>query len=99
MLYVQAYHSITSAAPKRKLTLLPAQCFLSIPAWVFLICTPRFARTRRFAQVHAMLLVDLLFTIIWISAFATQAAYNSADKCGKACKISKGIVGLGVVNL
>ncbi|KAF4120853.1 hypothetical protein GMORB2_2857 [Geosmithia morbida] len=73
-------------------------CFLSIPAWIYLVCTPRFARTRRFAQAHAMLAVDVVFTIIWISAFATQAAYNSEGKCGNACKVSKGIVGLGVVN-
>lgn len=58
--------------------------------------TPRFSRTRRFAQPYAMLLVDAIFVVIWISAFATQAAYNTADDCGKACKLSKAIVGLGV---
>jgi hypothetical protein len=58
--------------------------------------TPRFARTRRFANAYAMLAVDLAFTIIWISAFATQAAYNSAGSCGDRCKLSKAIVGLGV---
>lgn len=58
--------------------------------------TPRFDRTRRFAQPYAMLLVDAIFVVIWISAFATQAAYNSADDCGKVCKLSKAIVGLGV---
>lgn len=72
------------------------QCFLSIPAWVFLIMTPRFDRTRRFANVHAMLAVDLAFTIIWLSAFATQADYNTQGKCGKVCNLSKAIVGLGV---
>ena len=74
----------------------PHQCFLSIPAWVYLIMTPRFARTRRYAQPHAMLVVDLLFTIIWISAFATQADYNTQNLCGKVCKLSKAVVGLGV---
>ncbi|KAM5342353.1 hypothetical protein ACJ41O_013319 [Fusarium nematophilum] len=71
-------------------------CFLSIPAWIFLIMTPRFERTRKFAQPHAMLVVDALFTVLWLSAFATQASYNADDSCGTACGISKGIVGLGV---
>lgn len=43
-----------------------------------------------------MLAVDAVFTVIWLSAFATQAAYNAADKCGKGCSISKAIVALGV---
>lgn len=74
-----------------------AVCFLSVPAWIFLIMTPRWERTRRFAQPHAMLAVDALFTIMWLSAFATQASYNAEGSCGKACGISKGIVGLGVL--
>lgn len=71
-------------------------CFLSIPAIVYLAMTPRFARTRKFAQPHAMLAVDGFFAVVWLSAFATQASYNSAGLCGSACKISKAIVGLGV---
>jgi hypothetical protein len=59
--------------------------------------TPRWGRTRRFAQPHAMLAVDAAFTIIWLSAFATQASYNAAGQCGTACSISKGIVGCGVL--
>jgi hypothetical protein len=72
-------------------------CFLSIPAWIYLIMTPRWERTRRFAEPHAMLAVDGVFTIIWLSAFATQAAYNSSGDCGKACKLSGVVVGLGVI--
>ncbi|KND93565.1 hypothetical protein TOPH_01517 [Tolypocladium ophioglossoides CBS 100239] len=71
-------------------------CFLSIPAWIFLAMTPRFSRTRRFAEPHAMLAVDVAFAVIWLSAFATQAAYNTANLCGEACNLSKAIVGLGV---
>lgn len=59
--------------------------------------TPRFARTRKFANVYAMLVVDLFFTIVWLSAFATQADYNTQGRCGKVCHLSKGIVGLGVI--
>ncbi|PNH45173.1 hypothetical protein VD0004_g2672 [Verticillium dahliae] len=72
-------------------------CFLSIPAWLYLIMTPRWPRTRKLAEPHAMLAVDAIFTIIWLSAFASQAAYNTANKCGNVCGLSKGIVGLGVI--
>lgn len=43
-----------------------------------------------------MLAVDAVFTIIWLSAFATQAAYNTSGLCGQACSLSKAIVALGV---
>lgn len=43
-----------------------------------------------------MLAVDAAFTVIWLSAFATQAAYNSSGLCGQACNISKGVVALGI---
>jgi len=70
--------------------------FLSVPAWIYLIMAPRFPRTRKIAEPHAMLVVDGLFTVIWLSAFATQAAYNTADLCGSACGISKGVVAMAV---
>ncbi|KAF4982373.1 hypothetical protein FZEAL_1992 [Fusarium zealandicum] len=74
-----------------------AVCFLSVPAWIFLIMTPRWNRTRKFAQPHAMLAVDCLMCIIWLSAFATQASYNAEGSCKDRCNISKGIVGCGVL--
>ncbi|KAJ4306479.1 hypothetical protein N0V88_001282 [Collariella sp. IMI 366227] len=69
--------------------------FLSIPAWIYLLMAPRFPRTRKLAQPHAMVAVDALFAVIWLSGFATQAAYNTANMCGTACGMSKGIVALG----
>ena len=56
---------------------------------------PRFPRTRKFAQPHAMAVVDGVFAVFWLSAFAAQAAYNSADQCGSACGQSKAIVAMG----
>lgn len=41
-----------------------------------------------------MVVVDCLFAIFWLSAFASQAAYNSADSCGGQCNVSKAIVGM-----
>ncbi|KAI0525313.1 hypothetical protein F5B22DRAFT_333223 [Xylaria bambusicola] len=69
-------------------------CFLSIPAWVYLALAPRYERTRRAANANVMLVVDAIFTIFWLSAFASQAAYNTANSCGKACKVSKAVVGI-----
>lgn len=83
----------------RSLTFLPLpflQCFLSIPGWIYLIMTPRFERTRRFANPYVMLGVDGLFIVLWLSAFSTQAAYNSSGQCGGSCGISKAIVAVGV---
>ncbi|KAK6219799.1 hypothetical protein QIS74_05301 [Colletotrichum tabaci] len=71
-------------------------CFLSLPAWIYLIMAPRWPRTRKLANPYAMVIVDGVFTIFWLSAFASQAAYNTANQCGDACKLSKAIVGLGV---
>ncbi|KAK4127398.1 hypothetical protein N657DRAFT_641383 [Parathielavia appendiculata] len=70
--------------------------FLSVPAWIYLMMAPRFPRTRKIAQPYAMLAVDACFTVIWLSAFSTQAAYNTSNLCGNACGMSKAIVGLGV---
>ncbi|KAI0969683.1 hypothetical protein F4678DRAFT_463016 [Xylaria arbuscula] len=69
-------------------------CFLSIPAWVYLALAPRYERTRRAANPNVMLVVDSIFAIFWLSAFASQAAYNTANSCGKACAVSKAIVGI-----
>ncbi|OAQ95766.1 hypothetical protein LLEC1_00379 [Akanthomyces lecanii] len=74
-----------------------AAFFISIPIWVYLIMTPRFERTLRFANVHAMFAVDLFGVILWLSAFATQAAYNTSGLCGNRCNISKGVVAIGVI--
>jgi hypothetical protein len=57
---------------------------------------PRFPRTRKIAQPHAMVVVDALFAVIWLSAFSTQAAYNSAGLCGTACHLSKAVVAMAV---
>ncbi|KAK6075677.1 chaperone-binding protein [Seiridium cupressi] len=69
-------------------------CFLSLPACVYLMMAPRWKRTQKIAQPHAMLMIDCIFAILWLSAFASQAAYNTANSCGDGCKVSKAIVGI-----
>lgn len=58
--------------------------------------TARFPRTRRFAHPYGLTTVDALFMVMWLSAFAAVASWNTAGKCGDGCKLSKTIVGLGV---
>ncbi|KAI5862906.1 hypothetical protein GGS23DRAFT_570065 [Durotheca rogersii] len=74
-------------------------CFLSIPAWLYLGMAPRFERTRKIANAHVMVVFDTVFAIFWLSAFASQAAYNTANSCGTACNISKAIVGIAFFEL
>ncbi|KAF3069002.1 hypothetical protein GL218_08221 [Daldinia childiae] len=69
-------------------------CFLSIPAWIYLALAPRFERTRKAAQPHVMVVTDTIFAIFWLSAFASQASYNTANSCGQGCSVSKAIVGI-----
>jgi hypothetical protein len=72
-------------------------CFLSVPAWIFLIMTPRWQRSKKFAEPHAMLVVDAIWAIFWLSAFASMAAFNSANRCGSVCGPSSGVVAMGVL--
>ncbi|TAQ83390.1 hypothetical protein B7494_g8285 [Chlorociboria aeruginascens] len=55
-------------------------CFLTVPAIIYLTMTPRFPRTRKFANPYVLAFVDLFYAILWISAFASVASYNSAGK-------------------
>jgi len=71
-------------------------CFLTAPAIIYLTMTPRFPRTRKFGPPLAFAIVDIIFAFLWISAFASQASYNSSGKCEGACGASKTVVGLGV---
>lgn len=74
-------------------------CFLSIAAWIYLALSPRYERTRRAANPNVMLVVDSIFAIFWLSAFASQAAYNTANSCGAACAVSKAVVGVAFFEL
>ncbi|XPS99300.1 hypothetical protein M3J09_008479 [Ascochyta lentis] len=54
-----------------------AMCFLSIPAIIYLVMVPMWARTKKFANAYAFLTVDLLYTILWFAAFVAVAMWNS----------------------
>ncbi|KAF4630455.1 hypothetical protein G7Y89_g7686 [Cudoniella acicularis] len=71
-------------------------CFLTIPAIIFLTMTPRYTRTRQFANPYALATVDGLFCFLWLTAFAAQASFNSSGKAGDGLGKSKAVVGFGV---
>jgi hypothetical protein len=54
-----------------------------------------FPNSRKFANVYAFAAVDVFFTIAWLSAFASVAAWNSVGFCYGACNLSEADVGLG----
>jgi hypothetical protein len=60
---------------------------------------PRFPRTRKLAQPMVMAVTDGVFAVLWLSAFAAQAAYNTANLCGGACGRSKAVVAMGFLVL
>ncbi|KAF7927488.1 uncharacterized protein EAE98_005870 [Botrytis deweyae] len=70
--------------------------FLVLPAVIYLTMTVRFPRTRKFANPYALLVIDLVWCVMALSAFAAVANWNSTGKCGSGCKVSKAVVGLGV---
>jgi len=72
-------------------------CFLTLIPIVFLTMTPRFPRTRKFANPYALAGVDLLFAILWLSAFASVTNWNAKGNCGKACGVSKGVSGVSFI--
>ena len=69
-------------------------CFITIVPLVYLTMTPRFPRTRKFANPYALAVVDLLFAILWLSAFSSVTDWNAKGQCGKACGVSKAVSGI-----
>ncbi|KAH0551766.1 hypothetical protein GP486_007016 [Trichoglossum hirsutum] len=55
-------------------------CFLTAPALIYLSMTPKFEKTRKFANAYAFVAVDALFCIFWFSAFVAVAAFNAASE-------------------
>lgn len=39
-----------------------SQCFLSIPAIIYLVMVPMWSRTKKFANAYAFVAVDILYT-------------------------------------
>lgn len=58
----------------------PAQCWISLPALVYLAAVPMWPRARRFGNVYAFATVDLTYTVFWFSAWICLASYVAQGK-------------------
>ena len=50
--------------------LMPPQCWCCIPALIYQAAFPVFQRLRRFSNAYAHALIDVVYTIFWLAAFA-----------------------------
>ncbi|MCJ1355243.1 MAG: hypothetical protein MMC33_005234 [Icmadophila ericetorum] len=84
--------------------------WISIPAFVYGAATPLFPRTQNFANPYWFAIVDVLYTILWLAAFASVAAWTKAGIKDSTkgcvsfmygdetkCHLSQATVGFGVV--
>lgn len=54
-----------------------------------------FARSRNWGNAYVFAGLDVLFAILWLSAFAAVAAWTNKGHCFGACKYSKAMAGFG----
>ncbi|KAK2805560.1 hypothetical protein FQN50_006187 [Emmonsiellopsis sp. PD_5] len=57
-----------------------ALCWFTIPALIYLAAVPMWPRTRRFGNAYAFAAIDVLFSILWFSAWVAVASYVGAGK-------------------
>lgn len=56
------------------------QCWISIPALIYLAAVPMWPRARRFGNVYAFATVDIIYTVFWFSAWVAVASYVAQGK-------------------
>ncbi|KAL8787486.1 MAG: hypothetical protein Q9195_007733 [Heterodermia aff. obscurata] len=54
-----------------------ALCWFTIPVLIYQTAVPIFTRTKRFSNPYAHTALDVLFTILWLAAFAAVAAWTN----------------------
>lgn len=62
-----------------QLTFLP-QCWVSVPALVYLAAVPMWPRARRFGNVYAFATVDAIYAVFWFAAWVCLASYVAQGK-------------------
>ena len=55
--------------------LMHLQCWSCIPALIYQTASPVFQRIRRFSNAYVHAVIDVLFTIFWLAAFACLIAW------------------------
>lgn len=56
------------------------QCWASVPALIYLAAVPMWPRARRFGNVYAFAVVDVLYAIFWFTAWVCVASYVAQGK-------------------
>jgi len=56
------------------------QCWISVPALVYLAAVPMWPRARRFGNVYAFATVDVIYAIFWFAAWVCLASYVAQGK-------------------
>lgn len=56
------------------------QCWISLPALVYLAAVPMWPRARRFGNVYAFATVDIIYAVFWFSAWVSLASYVAQGK-------------------
>jgi hypothetical protein len=51
------------------------QVFITIPILIYQVAVPMWSRSQRLSSIYAFLSIDILFTILWLAAFAAVAAW------------------------
>lgn len=54
-----------------------------------------FARSRSWGNAYVFAGLDVLYAILWLSAFASVAAWTNHGYCFGACNLSKAMAGFG----
>ena len=55
--------------------LMPLQCWCCIPALIYQMASPVFLRIRRFSNAYVHAIIDILYSIFWLAAFACLIAW------------------------
>ena len=55
--------------------LMCMQCWCCIPALIYQTAAPVFQRIRRFSNAYVHAVIDFLYTIFWLAAFACLIAW------------------------
>jgi hypothetical protein len=63
-----------------QLTARVMQCWISLPALVYLAAVPMWPRARRFGNVYAFATVDIIYAVFWFSAWVALASYVAQGK-------------------
>ena len=73
--YFALVSSFKRSSSHRDEKLMPPQCWCCIPALIYQTAFPVFLRIRRFSNAYVHAVIDILYIIFWLAAFACLIAW------------------------